>query len=88
MADLERVREEGERSYFANNGAFVCPYVRGTPEFNEFERGWVQMLKRDPAAASAPSSRPPWDYTQAAPPPPPEKYNAYADLKGRPTPRK
>lgn len=47
MADLENVRGEGERSYFTNNGAFICPYPHGTPEFDAFERGWVQSLKRD-----------------------------------------
>ena len=88
MADLENVRGEGERSYFTNNGAFICPYPHGTPEFDAFERGWVQSLKRDPNPVSATRSPPPWDYTQTAPTPPPERYNAYADLKGRSTPRK
>ena len=88
MADLENVRGEGERSYFTNNGAFICPYPHGTPEFDAFERGWVQSLKRDPNPVSATRSPPPLDYTQAAPSRPPERYNAYADLKGRSTPRK
>lgn len=87
MADLEKVREEGERSYVANNGAFVCPYARTTAEFDSFERGWVQALKRDPNPVSVASAPPPWEYTRAAPAVP-EKYNAYADLKGRTTPRK
>lgn len=84
MADLGEVRDEGERSYFSNSGTFVCPYARGTPEFNSFERGWIQALKRDPNPARA-SSTPSSNYTHAATPPPPERYNAYAELKGRPS---
>ncbi len=87
MSDLEAVREEGGRSYFINKGAFVCPYARDTPEFNYFERGWVQSQKRDPNPVKAISPPAPWNYTKATPPPPPEPYNAYADLKGRAKPR-
>ena len=76
MADLEKERCEGERSYFTNSGTFFCPYARDTPEFNSFERGWIQALKRDPNPASA------------APFPPTESYNAYAELKGRTSSRK
>ena len=84
--DAQKIRQAGERSYFENKGRFVCPYRHGTPEFNEFERGWVQAQKRDP---SPPAVAPPaaWDYTQARTPAP-EPYNAYADEKGRSEPRR
>lgn len=84
MADLDKVGDEGERSYFSNSGTFVCPYARDTPEFNSFERGWIQALKRDPnpILTSSPLSS---NHTHAAASPPPERYNAYAELKGRPS---
>lgn len=88
MSDLEKVREEGERSYITNKGVFLCPYADHTPELDYFERGWVQSRRRDPSPVKAVPSPAPWDYTKAAPPAPPDPYNAYADLKGRAEPRK
>ncbi len=87
MTELEKVTEEGAQSYFIHKGRFVCPYAWETPEFNHFQRGWIQSQKRDPNPVKAVLHRAPWDYTQAASLPP-ERYNAYADLKGRSKPRK
>lgn len=86
MDDMDAIKREGERGYYANRHTFVCPYPRNTREFDAFERGWMQAQKRDPGPHHA-QPRPPWDYTQTTPPPPPERYNAYADLKGRSKPR-
>ena len=43
----ESIVAEGRKSYRANNGKMDNPYDFGTPEFNDFERGWVQECKRD-----------------------------------------
>lgn len=85
MDNMSKIKLEGERSYYSNRRAFICPYARGTQEFDAFERGWVQAQKQDPGPHYAPPA-PPWDYTQATQPLP-ERYNAYADLKGRSKPR-
>jgi hypothetical protein len=39
--------DQGRKSYLANGGKMNNPYAFGTPEFNDFERGWVQACKRD-----------------------------------------
>lgn len=44
--NLETIYREGEQHYFSNNGVYVNPYNNGSTEFNEFERGWTQALKR------------------------------------------
>lgn len=43
--NLDNVYREGEQYYF-NMGAYKNPYPSGSVEFNEFERGWTQALKR------------------------------------------
>lgn len=43
----DAVVEQGRRSYWAENKRMNNPYEFGTPEFNDFERGWVQACKRD-----------------------------------------
>jgi hypothetical protein len=37
----------GARRYFQDRGVYRNPYPPGTVEFDEFERGWMQSLKRD-----------------------------------------
>jgi len=37
---------EGGRSFHANKGRYINPYRPGSNEFNDFERGWSQELKR------------------------------------------
>ena len=39
---------EGMSSYFNKEANFKNPYSSGTPEYNAFERGWTQALKRNP----------------------------------------
>lgn len=35
-------------SYFNKERNYKNPYSSGTPEYNAFERGWTQALKRSP----------------------------------------
>jgi hypothetical protein len=42
--------DEGYRSYRSNKGVFKSPYKSSTKEYNLFERGWTQALKRAPEA--------------------------------------
>lgn len=39
----------GSKKYFEDHGVYLNPFQSGTTEFNEFERGWMQSLKRDDA---------------------------------------
>ena len=43
--DLRQIWELGSRKYFEDHGKYCNPYSNGTPEYNEFERGWMQSLK-------------------------------------------
>jgi len=43
--NLDEIYREGELQYF-KKGTYKNPYPNGTIEFNEFERGWTQALKR------------------------------------------
>lgn len=44
--------DQGAHDFLHGTGQFLNPYPSGTPEHNEYERGWVQALKRSPANAS------------------------------------
>jgi hypothetical protein len=44
---LDDIKKLGARKYFEDGGIYKNPHPMGTPEFNEFERGWMQSLKRD-----------------------------------------
>jgi len=44
--------KEGMSSYSNRNGNYKNPYSSGTPEYNAFERGWSQALKRAPYPVS------------------------------------
>lgn len=46
---LSEVKKQGSQKYFEDRGAYRNPYSVGSPEFNEFERGWMQSLRRDGA---------------------------------------
>ena len=43
----EHIREGG-RSFYACKGRYINPYRNGTTQFNDFERGWSQALKKAP----------------------------------------
>jgi|GEM_PF-2744045 len=39
---------EGGRSFHKNKGQYINPYSPGSAQYNDFERGWSQALKRSP----------------------------------------
>ena len=43
----EHIREGG-RSFYECKGRYINPYRNGSAQFNDFERGWTQALKRSP----------------------------------------
>ncbi len=43
--ELDAIRAKGKADYFAHNGEYSNPYPTNSPEFNAYERGWVQSLK-------------------------------------------
>jgi hypothetical protein len=43
------INKLGAKKYFEDRGIYRNPYPRGSPEFDEFERGWMQSLKKDGA---------------------------------------
>lgn len=46
---LDEITALAAREYFEYQGAYRNPYRQGTPEFDAYERGWMQSLKRDDA---------------------------------------
>jgi hypothetical protein len=40
--------QEGGRCFHENKGRYINPYKQGSTQFNDFERGWSQALKRSP----------------------------------------
>ena len=45
---MNKYIREGGRSFHESKGRFINPYKRGSTQFNDFERGWSQALKRSP----------------------------------------
>ena len=43
----EHIREGG-RSFYECKGRYINPYRNGSTQFNDFERGWTQALKKAP----------------------------------------
>ena len=39
---------EGGKSFHESKGRYINPYKRGSTQFNDFERGWSQTLKKSP----------------------------------------
>ena len=46
--EMNKYREEGRKSFHKNKGRYINPYELGSNQFNDFERGWTQALKRAP----------------------------------------
>jgi len=45
--DNEDIYKLGAAMYSQEQGKYQNPYPIGSPEYNQFERGWMQSLKRD-----------------------------------------
>ncbi|MCW8876088.1 MAG: hypothetical protein OQK04_11805 [Kangiellaceae bacterium] len=43
---MNKYKKEGMVSFHENKGKYDNPYQKGSEQFNEFERGWTQALKR------------------------------------------
>jgi hypothetical protein len=83
----DAVRQRGAREYFSHRGEYRNPYTFGSADYNSYERGWMQSLKRNEGKVvdlGNPASPPP----VSRPTSPTSEYNAYAELKGRSRPRK
>lgn len=52
--NLAEIRKLGAQRYAEDKQSYRNPYPHATPEFNEFERGWMQALRRDEGRQSAP----------------------------------
>lgn len=81
--EKESPRDQGGRDYFRHKGQYRNPHPPGSADFNEYERGWMQSLKRDEGKL-VPAPPKPSQGTRT----PTSDYNAYAELKGRSGPRK
>lgn len=79
-------RQRGACEYFLHRGEYRNPFPHGSADFNQYERGWTQSLKRNGGKLVSLDAPP---RTSGTPTPAPlSNYNAYAELKGRSTPRK
>ena len=45
---MNRCIKEGMKSFHEGKGKYINPYKTGSNEYNNFERGWTQALKRSP----------------------------------------
>ena len=43
---MNKCVNEGMKSFHKNKGKYNNPYKIGSNEYNDFERGWTQALKR------------------------------------------
>ena len=43
---MDKYTKEGRLSYFKNQGRYRNPHKIGTSEYDSFERGWRQAVKR------------------------------------------
>ena len=83
METEARIIAKGKSDYFLFKGAYANPYAPSTPEFNHYERGWMQALKFNEGKLIA--------TTAFGPPPAPAKpspVNQYAQGKDRSEPLK
>jgi len=53
---MEPAYKSGYESYLRNKDRYQNPYEHGTNEYNLFERGWTQALKRSPEKNSKTST--------------------------------
>jgi hypothetical protein len=43
---MNRCIKEGMKGFHESKGKYINPYQSGSNEYNDFERGWTQALKR------------------------------------------
>lgn len=87
MPDESEIIAQGKADYFSHKGVYNNPYKSGPPaDFNAYERGWMQSLKRDDARL-VDTPKPDADSQYRIEPMKPT-VNPYALLKGRDGPRK
>lgn len=87
MSNEAEIIAQGKADYFSHKGVYVNPYKDGTPaNFNAYERGWMQSLKRDDARLVDRAN--PGIATKCQIEPIQPVVNLYALLKGRDGPRK
>jgi hypothetical protein len=85
VSPADTPRERGARDYFGSAGKYVNPFVSGSESFNEYERGWMQSLKKDNAElvpAFNFTTKPSHGSAETS------SVNGYAELKGRTGPRR
>lgn len=49
----------GKADYFSKKGVYSNPYSPASPEFNHYERGWMQSLKFNGGRLVGVAKRPP-----------------------------
>lgn len=58
------------RQYFEHRGTYRNPYAQGTQEYDAYERGWMQSLKKNDARlVSKSSTSRAWKSEPTLPPP-------------------
>lgn len=58
MDDRLPPRRQGEQDYRREPSVYSNPYVNGSDEFNEYERGYFQAQRRDPNPPARTTRRP------------------------------
>ena len=82
----DHARQRGGREYYSHRGEYRNPFPTGSDAYNEYERGWMQSLRRDDGKLVPFANADPLPELKHASPP--SDYNAYAELKGRSRPRR
>lgn len=83
MQNTNDITALGASDHFAMRGKYKNPYARGTQEYNDYERGWMQALKRSSTSPSDNSGSSASRQVAAK-----LEINAYALAKGRAGPKK
>ena len=78
MTTEAEIIAKGKSDYFSQKGVYSNPYPPASPEFNHYERGWMQSLKINNGLLVESSNKP-----AAIQPEKKATDNRYAELKGR-----
>ena len=44
--DMNKIIDDGKRAFHKYKGRYHNPYQTDSPQYNDYERGWTQALKR------------------------------------------